>query len=105
MLSKFEYTVFKEKLEQLGLDVHHEEGFYDFINYRDKENNRTVYTISKEERGYDVNTFFGGIILDTIVDVLEILEEDWNKENWIEQEINGVAFIALKRAKGGSLWE
>lgn len=96
MLSKQEYNLIKEQLEKYDLDVHHEEDFTDFINYREKEFKRIVYAISKDENRFYVNTHFGLIALETIGDVLDVIKTDWDKDNWIEEEIDGETWVSLK---------
>lgn len=97
MLKQDEYYLIKNHLENYGLFVCHVEGDYEFLNYREKENKYVMYSITKGDKGFHVNTFFGGVYLNTVDEVLELITTDWDEENWIEEEINGEMWITLKK--------
>ncbi|HDR8323811.1 TPA: hypothetical protein QC175_005526 [Bacillus cereus] len=96
LLNEHDYQSIVACLKELQIFVHEEVDCTEFINYRDSDYNYIIYGISYENDLYFVNTLFGEMKLESLKDVLALLRQDWNKNNWIYEEENGETFVRLK---------
>lgn len=96
-MNKKDYNYLVTILKELGLIVFDEEGFFDFINYKEEEHPRVIYSISQnEDSTFSVFTLFGGEDYNTVEEVAFILKQDWNKENWITGVDEEGEYVELK---------
>jgi hypothetical protein len=96
MLQEKCYHSIVDCLKELKLNVHEEAGFTDFINYKHNDDKYTIYGIDYSNDLYTVSTLFGMMEYKSLEEVLFILRQDWNQDNWITIEEKGESYITLK---------